>query len=53
MSTFVYGVPYEPPAPANVERVGVQDTWIGWDGSTWDLTGRTGGVHFRPGVRGR
>lgn len=45
--------PVGPVGPSPRAPVGVVDTWTGWDGSVWDLSGRSGRVAFRPGVRGR
>lgn len=42
-----------PPQLDPIDWSGIQAmTWTGWDGSVWDLTGRTGGVALMPGTRG-
>lgn len=50
----ILAAPYQPPAPpAQVDWSGINAmTWTGWDGSVWDLTGRSGGVSLQAGARG-
>ncbi len=52
-SPFVLASPTAPLVPPGAVLEGIVETWTGWDGSVWDLSGRSGRVAFRPGVRGR
>jgi hypothetical protein len=44
--------PAPPPRNRPAFRDGLRSTWTGWDGTTWDLSGDTGGVCLQEGVRG-
>lgn len=53
MTAIVYGVPYIPAFAHPEPWVGVRMSWIGPDGTEWDLTGSAAvGVHMQAGVRG-
>jgi len=45
-------VPVAPPQPVESVRDGIQHTWMGWDGSEWDLSDTESGLFFMPGIRG-
>lgn len=49
---FAYAIPYIPPAPPAPAFRGLALSWIGCDGSEWELTRPAAGLFLRPGVRG-
>lgn len=52
-TTVTYGTPARVPAELVSEWQGLQVRWIGWDGTTWDLTDPATGVFlYAGGVRG-
>lgn len=45
-------IPSQPPPSAVVPWTACQHTWVGWDGTEWDLSHGASGIALQGGVRG-